>query len=72
MKKIKYHLFYKNDYYILLDLSDNTYVKHITFYSIYCYIKENKISFDSIGMPRMTLHKLFRDYCTFDNERSRI
>lgn len=66
--KFRYYLYYKNNYYHLFDrknVNDKTFV---SFYSLYCYLKQRKIDFNIVRLKAMSLYELFRDYCEFDSE----
>lgn len=70
--RFKYYLYYKNKYFHFYNRKtkkDNTFV---SFYSVYCYIKEHKIDFNNVRIKAMSLYELFRDYCKFDDYRERI
>lgn len=67
--KFKYYLYYKNSYYHFYNRKTNKDVTFVSFYSCYCYLKEHKIDFNNVRLKAMSLHELFRDYCSFDRER---
>lgn len=64
--KFRYYLYYKNSYYHLFDRKTKKDYTKITFYSMYCFIKEMHINFNDVKLKDVTLYTFFRDYASFD------
>lgn len=71
--KFRYYLYYKDNHYNLYDrkrkIVEN---KEITFKSMYDYIKYKHYLFSDIHFRNLSLYELFRDYCSFDDEKEKI
>lgn len=69
MSKMNKYINYKYPYYYLRYKKNNRIIaKNISFYSLYKYIKDNKLDTNKI-LFSCSFYELCRDYITFESER---
>lgn len=74
MKKQKYYIYYsyKDKYYHLFDrinFIDRTY---FSFHSLYKFVEEHSIPYNSLRLKSMTLKEFFNDWACFEDKGSDI
>jgi len=73
-KKFNYYIYYKNPYFYLENRNNHNIVsRFVTFYSLYCYIKNQCIDYNDVKLRSTTLYDLKQNFISFgDDEDTRI